>query len=57
MKGYIAFYRNKRIEVYADSAYEAQCKAASILKAKKSYEVTIVFAEKNGVPVTHNASF
>ena len=57
MNGYIAIYKSKRIEVYADSSYEAQTKAAKIFKAKKAYEVTVVLAEKNGREVVHNAGF
>ena len=57
MNGYIAFYRNKSIEIYATSAYEAQKLAAKQFKAKKSYEVTAVLAEKDGKQVTHNPAF
>jgi hypothetical protein len=56
MNGYIAFYRGKRAEVYADTSYEAQQKAAIVFKAKKSYEVTVMLAEKNGVEVVHTAT-
>ncbi len=55
--GYIAFYKGKNIEVYADSSYAAQKKAALIFKAKKSYDVTVVLAEKDGKQVTHVPSF
>jgi hypothetical protein len=54
MNGYIAFYRGRQIEVYSDSSYQAQQKAAAIFKAKKAYEVTVVIAEKNGEQVTHS---
>jgi hypothetical protein len=57
MNGYIAFYRGRKAEVHADTAYEAQQKAAALFKARKSYEVTVVLAEKNGQQVTHNPSF
>jgi len=57
MNGYIAFYKGRQIEVRADTAYEAQQKAAALFKARKSYEVTVVLAEKNGQQVTHNPSF
>ena len=57
MNGYVAFYRHRRIEVMADTSHEAQQKAASELKAKKPYEVTVVLAEKNGEQVTHRADF
>jgi hypothetical protein len=54
MNGYIAFYKGKQIEVYANSSYEAQTKASALLKARKSYDVTVVLAEKNGQQVTHS---
>ena len=57
MNGYIAFYRGKRIEVQAATSYEAQAKAAREFKAKKSYEVTVMLAEKDGHPVVHRADF
>lgn len=55
--GYIAFYKGKEKEVYAKSSYEAQQKAAKLFGAKKSYDVTVVLAEKNGEQVTHSPSF
>lgn len=57
MNGYVAFYRGKRIEVRANTSYEAQQKAAVILKAKKSYEVSVVLAEKGDTAVVHTADF
>ena len=51
--GYICFYKNKKIEVMADSSYEAQQKAAKEFKAKKSYDVTVILAEKDGKQITH----
>jgi hypothetical protein len=56
MNGYIAFYRGKRIEVYAESSLQARDKAAVQFKAKKAYEVTVVLAEKAGKPVQHDPS-
>lgn len=56
MNGYICFYRGKKAEVHASTSYEAQQKAASILKARKAYEITVVLAEKDGQQVTHSAS-
>jgi hypothetical protein len=53
MYGYIAFYKGKKIEVYAASSYEAQLKAAKEFKAKKSYDVNVILAEKDGQQVTH----
>lgn len=54
MNGYIAFYRGKQIEVYAATSYEAQQKAAAMFKARKSYEVTVMLAEKDDKQVTHH---
>lgn len=51
--GYIAFYKGKQIEVYADTKYAAQQEAAKLFKAKKSYDVTVELAEKDGEPVVH----
>jgi hypothetical protein len=53
MNGYIAFYKGRMCVVHADTAYAAQQKAAALFKARKSYEVTVVLAEKNGEQVTH----
>jgi len=55
--GYIAFYKNKKCEVYADSSYEAQQKAAKKLGAKKTYDVSVVLAEKDGEEITHTPLF
>jgi len=57
MNGYIAFYKDKQVEVYADTSYEAREKAAKQLKAKKSYDVTVVLAERNGEQVVHTPDF
>jgi hypothetical protein len=56
MNGYKAFYKNRTCEVYADTSYQAQQKAAAIFKAKKAYEVTVVLCEKQGVQVTHSTA-
>lgn len=53
MNGYKAFYKGKEIEVYADTSFQAQKKAAEIFKARKSYEVTVVLCERKGQQVTH----
>ena len=55
MNGYVCFYRGKRIEVHAPTTYNAQIKAAAIFKARKSYEVSVTLAEKDGKQVTHIA--
>jgi hypothetical protein len=56
MNGYVCFWKNKRVEVEANSTYEAQQKASKILGAKKSYEVTVALAELNGAQYVHTAS-
>lgn len=56
MNGYVCFYKGKRVEVYADSSYVAQQKAATLLKAKRAYEVTVVLAEKGGETVVHSTA-
>ena len=54
--GYVAFYRGKRIEFYSDapSMYAVQLEAAKLFKAKRSYEVTVILAEKGGEQVMHS---
>jgi hypothetical protein len=54
--GYVCIYKGKRIEVYSDSTYHAQLEAAKIFRVKKSYEVIVMLAEKNGETVIHIAS-
>lgn len=56
MNGYLAFYKDKQIEVYANTSYEAQQKAAKEFKAKKSYDVTVVLCERAGEQVTHSTA-
>lgn len=57
MNGYIAFYRGRKIEVHADTSFEAQTKAAAEFKAKKSHEVTVMLCEKAGEQVVHAPMF
>ena len=54
MNGYVCFYKGKRIEILAETSFQAQEKAAKQFKAKKTWEVTVVLAEKQGQQVTHN---
>lgn len=55
LNGYVCFYKGKRHEVHAKTSYEAQQLAAKHFKAKKSYDINVVLAEKNGEQVTHTA--
>ena len=59
MNGYVCFWKSQRIEVYANTTYEAQQKAKVIFGArcKKGYEINVVLAEKAGQPVVHTADF
>jgi len=57
MNGYVCFYKGKRFEIYADSSYAAQKKCAEQHRIKKSYDITVVLAEKNGEQVTHKPLF
>lgn len=56
MYGYLAFYRGKKLEVRANTIYEAQQLAAKQFKAKHSYDVTVVLCENpDGSTVIHKA--
>lgn len=55
--GYIAFYRNKQVEVRADTSLEAQRLAAHYWRVKKSFDVTVVLAEVGSEPITHTPDF
>ena len=55
--GYVAFYKGKRIEVYADTKYQAQQLAAKHFKAKKEWEVNVVLAEVDGKPYVQSTAF
>ena len=45
-RAYIALYKNRRILVEAKSSYDAQLQAAALVKAKKSYDVTVYLADQ-----------
>lgn len=53
MNGYIAFYKDKQLEVRADTSYQAQKQAAKLFKARKAYEVTVVLAESGNEQIVH----
>ena len=57
MKGYIAFYKGKQMEVKAISALSAREIAAEKFRARKPYDVEVVLAEKDGKQVTHMPMF
>jgi hypothetical protein len=56
MNGYIALYKGKRTEIYAETSYAAQQAAAQYFKARKSYDVTVYLCEKDGAQVTHSTA-
>lgn len=45
MRTYVAFYKNQRVTVQAETSYQAQQKAATQMRARKRYEVTVVLAD------------
>ena len=55
--GYIAFYNNKKIELFAESLYSAKLKAVAKMRVPKSKQhmVSVVLAEINNNPVIHIA--
>lgn len=55
--GYIAMYKRKEIEVYADSSYKAQQIAAAHFGARRESDVTVILAEKDGKQVIHMPLF
>ncbi len=61
MNGYVCFWKGKRVEVHAETTYQAQTKARDMFQAQagrkkvKAHEVNVVLAEKDGKPVTHTA--
>ena len=50
---YMAFYKNKKTDVCADTSLEAQTLAANYFRTKKRHEVTVVLVEKNNQPIIH----
>ena len=60
--GYVAMWNRERVEVFADTSLEAQELAQehfqrNTRKRVKSYDVTVVLAEKGGKQVTHMPLF
>lgn len=59
--GYIAFYNGKKIEVYANSSYEAQQKALKTFQSQsrkkiQGWEINVTIATKDGEDVIHSTS-
>jgi len=62
MNGYVTFYEQHRVEVYADNAVEAQAEALKVFSSKyprrkiKSWHIAVVLAERNGEQVVHSTA-
>lgn len=54
--GYVAFYQQQRIDVWAPTLLEARNKAVAHFKARKPHMISVVLAEKDGRPVLHVAN-
>jgi hypothetical protein len=69
MNGYIAFYINSTnnfsdtTEVFAQTLFEAKEQATNKFKEKhprrkiQSHHITVMLAQKEGIPVIHTADF
>lgn len=58
MNGYIGFFNRQRVEVYADTYFQAKDKVIAHFKVKpnRQHLVVVVLADKAGVPVEHTAA-
>jgi hypothetical protein len=62
MNGYICFYLGKRIEVHADTTYQAQQLALEKFQSMqhrrkvRTWDIEVVLAERDGAQVTHDAA-
>ena len=57
MNGYKAYYKGRSIDVYANTSYEAQQKAAELFKAKKRHEVGVFLCERDSKEIIHTPDF
>jgi len=57
LNGYIALYKGKQTEIYAESSYQAQQKAMAYFKTKKGFEISVYLCEQNGKEVTQSTNF
>ena len=54
---YLCFHKTRKVEVLAESSYQAQLEAATQLKVKKAFEITVFLHKKaDGSEVTHDGS-
>lgn len=58
MNGYVAGFKNAKLEIMAETLYEAKQKAIASFKPKKSqaHMVWVMLAEKEGEQVSHTFS-
>jgi hypothetical protein len=60
MNGYIAFYGDRELEVYAPSSYEAWQKAVALFKPRKKQEHMVhvhLCKRADGSEVLHSTAF
>ncbi|MPS58838.1 MAG: hypothetical protein E2594_16970 [Pseudomonas sp.] len=59
MNGYVAFYNDQRLEVYARDLWAAKQQVIEQLKVPKSKQhmVSVILAEKDNQPVIHTPDF
>lgn len=59
MNGYVAFFNGKRMDIYAETLYEAKLEALEVFKPAKSkrHLVSVILAEKDGETVVHAPMF
>lgn len=56
LNGYICFYKDKKYEIQAFTTLGAREILANLLKIRKPHMVTVMLAEKGGVPVVHSTA-
>lgn len=61
MNGYICFWKQDKVEVYAKTSYGAQKSALAMFqkntrKKVKSHDITVVIAEQDDQPVSHSTA-
>jgi hypothetical protein len=56
--GYVCFYNGKRVEIFADSMFQARELAEKLFKPSKSkkHMISVVLAEIDGKTVVQNIS-
>lgn len=57
INSYKAFYRDRVVEVQAETTFGAQVLASEMFKARKSYEVSVVLCEREDKQINHKPLF